>query len=110
LFTSYPNCNTSNTREFDPFDPPTSVSAMPRSNAGGRCRVIGPVLNVLQTVTCTPADGDGRGAGHTCEGGGAVMEAKGRALLAPVEGGSVDPKLVGERRFSGGVTVLLWQC
>jgi hypothetical protein len=45
-----------------------------------------------------------------CEGGGAVMDAKGRILLAPVEGGSVDPKLVGERRFSGGVTVLLWQC
>jgi hypothetical protein len=109
LFTSYPNCNTSNTREFDPFDPPTSVSAMPRSNAGGRCRVIGPVVNVLQTVTCTPADGDGRGAGPL-RGSRRGHGAKGRALHAPVEGGSVDPKLVGERRFSGGVTVLLWQC
>ena len=38
------------------------------------------------------------------------MDAKVRTLLAPVEGGSVAPKLVSERRFSGEVTVLLWQC
>ena len=45
-----------------------------------------------------------------CEGGGAIMDVKVRGLLPPVEGGSVDPKLLGECRFSGGVTVLLWQC
>jgi len=45
-----------------------------------------------------------------CEGGGAIMDVKVRGLLPPVEGGSVDPKLLGECRFSGGVTGLLWQC